>query len=331
MFHVKRSSEDRAATIDSPKIVLAPMEGLTDFTMRHVLTQLSPYDWCVTEFLRITDRLMPASVFYRHCPELLNQGRTSNGTPVHFQLLGSDPQMLALNARRAVELGAPAIDLNFGCPAKTVNRHGGGATLLASSRTLYEIVRCVREHVPAGTPVSAKMRLGIDSTAELMDNAQAIYDAGADWLTIHARTKSQGYRPPVDWSAVGRVNRHFPAWRVIANGDISCSASLARCQEVTACTDFMIGRAAVCEPDLVSRLKRPNQTALPWADIHRWQLHFLQEMAGTENGLVGRYKQWLAMTTSVYPEAIIQFQRVKAQKRIADIVALSGELECLPN
>jgi len=164
MFHVERLPAAQvyrvSSVTDSPKIVLAPMEGLTDFTMRHVLTQLSPYDWCVTEFLRITDRLMPDSVFYRHCPELLSQGRTSNGTPVHFQFLGSDPEMLALNARRAAELGAIAIDLNFGCPAKTVNRHGGGASLLASSQTLHDIVRCVREHVPADVPVSAKMRLG---------------------------------------------------------------------------------------------------------------------------------------------------------------------------
>lgn len=313
------------AKLEALRIVLAPMEGLTDFTMRHVLTQLSPYDWCVTEFLRITDRLMPNSVFYKHCPELLNQGRTSNGTPVHFQLLGSDPHMLALNARRAVELGALAIDLNFGCPAKTVNRHGGGATLLANSQTLYDIVRSVREQVPQSVPVSAKMRLGIDSTAELMDNALAIHEAGADWLTIHARTKSQGYRPPVDWEAIGRVCGRFPAWRIIANGDISSQASLEQCREITGCTDFMVGRAAVCEPDLVARLKMPAQKPLPWADIHRWQLHFLQEMAGTENGLVGRYKQWLAMTTSTYPEAALQFQRVKTQKRIADIVALSND------
>ena len=317
------------ARSEALRIVLAPMEGLTDFTMRHVLTQLSPYDWCVTEFLRITDRLMPNSVFYRHCPELLSHGCTSNGTPVHFQLLGSDPHMLALNARRAVTLGAVAIDLNFGCPAKTVNRHGGGATLLASSQTLYDIVKCVREHVPAGTPVSAKMRLGIVSSAELMDNAQAIYEAGADWLTIHARTKSQGYRPPVDWAAIGRVCRHFPDWQIIANGDIDSHGSLVQCREITGCTDFMVGRAAVCEPDLVARLKRPAQEALPWAEVHRWQLHFLQEMAGTENGLVGRYKQWLAMTTSKYPEAVAQFQRVKTQKRIADIVALSDPLNPL--
>lgn len=301
------------------------MEGLTDFTMRHVLTQLSPYDWCVTEFLRITDRLMPDSVFYKHCPELLNQGRTSNGTPVHFQLLGSDPTMLALNARRAAALGAPAIDLNFGCPAKTVNRHGGGAALLASSQTLHEIVRCVREHVPAEIPVSAKMRLGIDSAMELMENAQAIHEAGADWLTIHARTKSQGYRPPVDWAAIGRVRQEFPQWRIIANGDIDSRESLLRCREMTHCDDFMIGRAAVCEPDLVMRLKQSAKPALPWAEIHRWQLHFLQKMAGTENGLVGRYKQWLAMTTSVYPEALEQFQRIKTKKRIDEIVALSAE------
>lgn len=319
----EQGADSFSQTLNAPRFILAPMEGLTDFTMRHVLTQLSPYDWCVTEFLRITDRLMPDSVFFKHCPELHNHSMTSNGTPVHFQLLGSDPDVLAINAKRAAALGACAIDLNFGCPAKTVNRHGGGATLLSSSQTLYDIVRRVREQVPAHIPVSAKMRLGIDSSAELMDNAEAIHEAGANWLTIHARTKAQGYRPPVDWQAIGRVSAKFPQWRIIANGDILSLSTLQACREMTGCNDFMVGRAAVCTPDLVARLKAPNTPALTWVDIHCWQLHFLQTMAGTENGLVGRYKQWLAMTSTAYPEAIIQFQRVKREKRISDIVALS--------
>lgn len=302
------------------KLILAPMEGLTDFTMRHVLTQLSPYDWCVTEFLRITDRVLPNAVFYKHCPELLTAGKTDNGTPVHFQLLGSNVEMLALNAQRAVELGAPAIDLNFGCPAKTVNRHGGGASLLASSQTLHDIVREVRRAVSPDIPVTAKMRLGINSSDELMDNAAAIHEAGATWLTIHARTKAQGYRPPVDWDAIGRVKSAYPKWRIIANGDINSVASLAACKEITGCDAFMVGRSAVSEPDLVARLKHPEREPLPWAEINRWQLNFLQKLVGTESGLVGRYKQWLAMTASQYPQAAEQFHVVKRLKRIVEIL-----------
>lgn len=299
------------------------MEGLTDFAMRHVLTQISPYDWCVTEFLRVTDRLLPVAVFHRHCPELLTQGVTKSGTPVHLQLLGSDPDMLALNAERAAALGAPAIDLNFGCPAKTVNRHGGGAALLSSSRTLHDIVRAVRQRVPAHIPVSAKMRLGISSSDELLDNAQAVHEAGAAWLTIHARTKLQGYRPPVDWKAISRVREAFPDWRLIANGDINSLGSLDVCRRETGCDDFMLGRAAVAEPDLVLRLKRPDLPVLPWQDIDRWQRRFLEAMSGSENGLIGRYKQWLGMTSLVYPEAAARFREVKAMRHMSEILALS--------
>lgn len=309
------------------RIVLAPMEGLTDFTMRHVLTQLSPYDWCVTEFLRVTDRVLPNSVFLKHCPELLSHGNTANGTPVHFQLLGSNAEVLAENAKRAVELGAPAIDLNFGCPAKTVNRHGGGASLLVDSRVLHDIVRSVRKAVPEDIPVTAKMRLGIDSADELMDNASAIYEAGANWLTIHARTKAQGYRPPVNWEAIGQVKSRYPDWEIIANGDVSSLAALQACREATGCDTFMVGRSAVSEPDLVARLKQPRLKAMPWAEINNWQLHFLRKLVGTENGLVGRYKQWLAMTATHYSEAAAQFQRIKRLKKIAEIEALSSFVE----
>ena len=106
------------------KILLAPMEGLTDVYMRDILTTIAGaqgYDWCVTEFIRVTQQLLPAKIFYQYCPELLQDSKTNAGTLVHIQLLGSDPQLLAENAHLATELGAPAIDLNFGCPAKSVN------------------------------------------------------------------------------------------------------------------------------------------------------------------------------------------------------------------
>lgn len=306
-----------------PALILAPMEGLTDVHMRHVLTRISPYDWCVTEFLRITDRLLPSSCFLEHFPELAHGSRTASGTPVHLQLLGSDPQVMAENAGRAAELGAAAIDINFGCPAKTVNRHRGGAALLREAELLYGIVSAVRRAVPAGIPVSAKIRLGIEDTAPLLDNAGAIESAGASWLTIHARTRAQGYRPPVDWHAIASVKARWPDWRVIANGDIGCHASAEACRLASGCDDLMLGRAAVSEPDLVLRLRDPSHARLPWTAINACQLDFLQYTEGSERGRVGRYKQWLGMTTARYPEADRLFQQIKRLQRIGEIVSVA--------
>ena len=142
------------------RLILAPMEGLTDPPMRRLLTQVGQYDWCVSEFIRVTNQLVPAHVIYGYCPELRQGGCTDSGTPLHVQFLGNDPTLLAENAAHAAELGAPAIDLNFGCPAKTVNKHRGGAVLLDETELIYQIVSAVRRAVPAQIPVSAKMRLG---------------------------------------------------------------------------------------------------------------------------------------------------------------------------
>lgn len=300
--------------------ILAPMEGLTDFHMRQVLTQISRYDWCVTEFLRVTDQRLPQATFIRHCPELLTQSKTANGTPVHLQLLGSDPIAMASNAERAATLGVAGIDINFGCPAKTVNRHRGGAALLDEPDLLHEIVAQVRRAVPATTPVSAKIRLGSEDDSRLLDNAAAIYEAGASWLTIHGRTRAQGYRPPVDWQAIARVKQAYPMWRIVANGDIKDSLAANACREITGCNDLMIGRAAICQPDFVHRLRDSSCPAMTWAQLHHWQLVFLTHMQGHEAGVLGRYKQWLAMTGLHYPEAAAHFKQIKGLKKIDEIL-----------
>lgn len=99
-------------------------------------------------------------LLHRLCPELKQDGKTRAGTPVRVQLLGQHPEWLAENAIRAIELGSPGVDLNFGCPAPTVNKSKGGAVLLKEPETVYRIVKAVREAVPAHLPVSAKIRLG---------------------------------------------------------------------------------------------------------------------------------------------------------------------------
>ena len=157
------------------RIVLAPMQGVIDAPMRARLTSLGGYDRCVTEFVRVSGSRLPERVFLRLCPELHEGGCTPSGTPVYVQLLGSDPTALAANACRAAALGAPGIDLNFGCPAKTVNRSEGGSVLLREPARVTGIVAAVREAVQ-----SALDGLGPDDTFDLIafdDRTRTLFDA----------------------------------------------------------------------------------------------------------------------------------------------------------
>src|SRR5690606_36768430 len=118
-------------------------EGLTDPIMRDVLTSVGSFDWSVTEFIRVTDSILPDHVYHSYCPEQLNDGKTAAGTPVHVQFLGNNPEMLAANAAKVAAMGAPAIDRNFGCAAKTVHLHRGGSFLLDDPEVVHESVKAV--------------------------------------------------------------------------------------------------------------------------------------------------------------------------------------------
>ena len=308
------------------RILLAPMEGLLDFVLRDVLTRAGSgggVDRCVSEFIRITERLMPNRTFIRIMPELLNGGRTFAGVPVRGQLLGSDPVCLAENAARLAELGSPGIDLNFGCPAKIVNRHGGGAMLLDDPELVARIVSAVRRAVPAHVPVSAKMRLGFNDDTRAEECAQAIEGAGASELVIHARTKAHGYRPPAYWERIADV-RAVVAIPVIANGEIWTVADALRCREVSGCDDIMLGRGMVADPGLAWDIRAADrrlghsQSVRPELvegsdGIHQvtWQTlrPLINDFWTLVSGRVerkhraGRLKQWLNFLRRRYPEA----------------------------
>ena len=294
------------------------MQGLTDPLMRQVLTGVARYDWAVSEFIRVTQTLLPAHVFYTHVPELLHEGelrgKTIHGTPVHVQLLGSEADLMAQNAYRAVSLGAQAIDINFGCPAKTVNNHRGGAVLLNEPDSVYSIIHAVRRALPAHVPVSAKIRLGYADTSLTHEIGDAVQAANASWLTVHARTKTQGYKPPAYWSLIAplRARLRLP---IIANGEIWTPAQAAQCRIEATTPHLMLGRGAVTRPDLVAQIRRQDTgaplSALTWQDLLTIQREFLAGQAKNDTVLIGRYKQWLAMLTDGYPEAQTLWQRVK--------------------
>jgi len=314
----------------NPVRLLAPMEGLTDPLMRQILTQIAadlgrPYDWSVSEFIRVTQHVLPAHVFYKYVPELRHDAKTACGTPIHVQILGSEAQLMADNAAYAAELGAPAIDINFGCPAKTVNSHRGGSVLLDEPETMYQIISAVRQAVPAHIPVSAKIRLGYTDTSRMDDIREAIASSGADWLTIHARTKTQGYKPPAYWDKIQSFNAlDIP---VIANGEIWNAEHANNCMAQAETTHLMLGRGAVTRPDLVARVDcglddaMLNAATLSWEAMVSHQIKFLEGQAKTEVILVGRYKQWLAMLTKGYSEAKVLWDSIKREKNKAVIIS----------
>src|SRR5690349_5251397 len=167
------------------------MDGVTDWVHRELATRIGGISQCVSEFIRVTDVAPPAKVFLRDCPELARGGRTSVGVPVFVQILGGDPAAMAEAAHTAASLGALGVDINFGCPAKRVNNHDGGASILRSPARAELITRAVRAAVPSAIPVTVKVRLGWCDSDSVVDIAKAAEQGGASWLTIHARTKQQ--------------------------------------------------------------------------------------------------------------------------------------------
>ena len=304
------------------RVFLAPMEGVVDHLMRDMLTRVGGFDLCVTEFVRIVDQKLPQKTFYRLCPELHEGGKTPSGVPVRVQLLGQHPQWLAENALTAVELGSPGVDLNFGCPAKTVNKSKGGAVLLQYTELLHDIVKAVREAVPAHLPVTAKIRLGFEDKSLAIDNAVAIDEAGASELVVHARTKTEGYRPPAywDWIKKIRANTRLP---VIANGEIWTYEDARRCQEMSGCNDVMIGRGALAMPNLARHI-RDNEAPMSWPELAQ----LLIDYSGYEiYGDKGRYypnrlKQWCGYLKRQYPQAEVLFDNIRRLQKADEIVAV---------
>lgn len=307
---------------ERPYIALAPMEGLMDHHLRDLLTRIGGIDHCVSEFIRVTGQVYPAKVFRRYCPELLNGGKTPGGTPVHVQLLGSNPELMAANARKAAMLGAPAIDLNFGCPAKTVNKSQGGAVLLQYPDLLARIASAVRAAVPAHIPLSAKMRLGFTDKELALDNARALASGGIQWLTVHARTKTEGYKPPAYWDWIARI-KEVVAIPVIANGEIWTPAQAQQCMQDSGSGLIMIGRGLVSVPDLAMQIKAAH--GLVQHTPHHWQQHLelmqtlMPDLAHLpEKAQTDRLKQWLHYLSLQSLEIRAVFEQVKRQRNLQD-------------
>ncbi len=308
------------------KLILAPMEGLADDVLRAVLTSAGGYDWCVTEFVRVSGTLLPHSHYRRVSPELKTGARTEAGTPVRIQLLGNDPDMLAANAAHLARLHPFGIDLNFGCPTPLVNRRRGGAALLDEPELLYRIAAAVRAAVPASMPVTAKMRLGIDDTSQAIACARALEAGGVNELVVHARTRADGYKPLARWEWVARI-REAVKLPLIANGEVWTVADYRAIRAATGCDDVMLGRGAIADPLLARRIRGKAEEEAGDAD---WR-EIEAMLAGFWNRVQrkvlpaqspGRLKQWLGLMQRRYPQAEQLFLAVREARRAPEVNAI---------
>ncbi|MFK8138574.1 MAG: tRNA-dihydrouridine synthase [Bdellovibrionales bacterium] len=329
-------------------IELAPMEGVVDSIIRDLYTQIGGYDLCVTEFIRVTNQKIPEKVFYKYCPELKNKARTMSGVPVFVQLLGSDPNYMAENALTAKNLGALGIDVNFGCPAKTVNNHGGGASLLKDPSAIFKVLKEMRQALP-DSPLTAKVRLGFEDKVLHKEIAKAVEEGGADWIAIHARTKREAYRPPAHWEFI-RSMRDEVQIPTIANGDIWNPEDWQKCAEVSGCNDFLLGRGAYARPSLANEIRiknsstknisrvhkrfpflkneapiSPNKSELSWVEVKEKVEDFFHkgvEIHGQDFAM-RRVKQWTKFLSRNYIESEELFDKLK---RLNELPAFKQEL-----
>jgi tRNA-dihydrouridine synthase C len=203
--------------------------------------------------------------------------------------MGSNVEALAETARRAVEVGAPLVDLNFGCPAKGALRGCAGSALLREPSRLEHIVRACVDAV-GDTPLTGKIRAGYDDDTLLEDLARAVEAGGASMLTIHCRTRAEAYCDVVDWTRIERAVQSVTI-PVCGNGGVSTHADLERMRNETGCALVMVGRAALGDPWIFSGRRVDSSEAAAFL-LEYAQLLLASGDAGVK-GAAARVKQLL--------------------------------------
>lgn len=289
------TDERRPAAASSPRCagllpftcasLLAPMEGVTDPLFRElVLARNGPavLGGTFTEFARVVREPLSARALAEHL------GARSFPQPVGLQLMGSERAAVAATAARAFELGVALVDLNFGCPSKGALRGCAGSALLDDPPALARMVAAVCREA-GGRPVSAKLRAGGADDRRLEELVAAVEDGGASLVTVHCRTRAEGYRDCADWE---RLRRAVAATRlpVCGNGGIQTHADLGRMLEQTGCAFAMVGRAALGDPWIFSgRAVGETEAAAFLLEYARRQV----EAGRSPGAAAGRVKQLL--------------------------------------
>lgn len=241
----------RVGSVDiSTPVLLAPMAAVTDLPFRTVCEELGA-GFTITEFLS-------AHAITAGDPKTIAKMTPSlGGRRFGVQIFGREPERMIEAARTAVSIGASLVDINMGCPAKRVVAGACGSALMREPELAQVLVRAVASAVPADVPVTVKHRAGWDDGhLNAPEFACAMVEAGARMITVHGRTRTQGFSGTVNRDVIRRVRDALPAGiPVVGNGDVTTVEDEGRMREETGCDAVMIGRGAMGNPWLFRRLQ----------------------------------------------------------------------------
>jgi nifR3 family TIM-barrel protein len=232
----------RIGSLSVSPVVLAPMAAVTDLPFRTVCEELG-VGLTITEFLS-------ANALTEGAKKAIDKMTPSlDGRPFGVQIFGREPERLAQAAVLAVEIGAFLVDINMGCPAKRVVAGACGSALMREPQLAQAMVRAVRAAVPAHLPVTVKHRAGWDERhLNAPEFALALVEAGAQMITVHGRTRTQGFSGRSDRGIIKKVREALPdEIPVVGNGDVVTVDDYFRMRDETGCDAVMIGRGAAIE------------------------------------------------------------------------------------
>ncbi len=256
------------------RAILAPMDGYSDWPFRSVCRALGSA-MSYTEFVKSEDivhqfRRVRARMVYEQAER-----------PVTIQIYGDDPDVMLEAALIAQDLGPDVIDINMGCPAKSVAHRGCGVGLMRTPAKIGQIFSKLTARLRV--PVTGKMRLGWDDCLNYRDVARIVAENGAALIAVHGRTKNQGYGGQANWDAIAEV-KALVKIPVIGNGDIKRVADIARMIDYTGCDAVMIGRGAIANPWIFSGLDREQVSQEQVRETMRQHLEKNVAFYGEEDG-----------------------------------------------
>ncbi len=227
------------------RVLQSPLSGVTDLVFRRLVRRFAPDSMMYTEMVNAT-----GLHYVKELPKIMEVDR--NERPISIQLFDCRPDFLAEAAIKAVEEGADTVDINMGCPVNKITKNGGGSSLLRQPEVAEAIVRQVVQAV--NVPVTVKTRIGwTDKEINILEFAKRMEDAGAQMITVHGRTRAQGYNGPAKWEWIGRVKEVLTI-PVIANGDMFSVEAAVRCLEQTGADGVMCSRGTLGYPFLVGEV-----------------------------------------------------------------------------
>lgn len=227
------------------RVLQSPLSGVTDLVFRRLVRRYAPKSMMYTEMVSAKE-----IHHLQEMPKIMELDPQEH--PISIQLFDCRPNFMAEAARKAVAEGAKTIDINMGCPVNKITKKGGGSSLLRQPEVAEAIVRTVVNAVDV--PVSIKTRIGWDDAEiNIIDFARRMEDAGAQMLTLHARTRAQGYNGKARWEWIGKVKQALDI-PVIANGDIFSVEAAVNCLEATGADGIMCSRGTLGYPFLVGEI-----------------------------------------------------------------------------